>query len=251
MNTRIKRIIRRVVIMGSLLFNVCFVFLSCWICFETNITDEILVKLGLQKEIEIPYDNKSEFLVAEAWANSLSKLNIDADVVFYGNSITFDSNFHQSFPNLIICNMGCKGDDLDDLINRSFLISSVHPKMIFIMGGINKLSQLSLDCFEKKYELMVDTIKKQNPQARVILQSLLPVNVNLKYGKQYSDCIDRIRNANSIIKEIAISSGVEYIDLYSVYNERNTLPLKYTEDGLHLKNEAYSRWANCISRYLD
>lgn len=250
MRTSKNKFVKRYLIYVSFLLNILFVALFCYLFFKKNIINEILIMLEYKKSIEIPYKNKPEYLVAEAWANSLSKLDIEADVVFYGNSITFDSDFQLLFPKTRICNMGCKGDDLDDLINRSFIISCVKPKKIFVLGGINKFSQISLEEFKHKYKLMVETITKQNPTAQIYLQGMLPVNINLLYGKQYIDCIDKIKAGNDIIKDIATSSGVVYIDLYSLFQDDDSLPLKYTEDGLHINKEAYYIWANFIEKYL-
>lgn len=234
----------------SFFLNVFFVFLIFCIGLKTDLIDQFLIKIGSKKKVEIPFEYKSEYHLIESWANSLSKMDVNADVVFYGNSITYESDFQKYFPDIVICNMGCKGDDLDDLINRSFLISSVHPKKIFILGGINDFSQISLDTFKEKYHYLVNTIKQRNPNSQIFLQSLLPVNVNLLYGRQYINCISKIKCGNDIIKEIATTSGLYYIDLYSRYQENDSLPYRFTNDGLHLKQSAYSVWANCIANYL-
>ena len=250
MRTNIIELVKKYLIYVSFLLNVLFVALFCWSCIKTNVINEILVQLGFKKSMDIPYKNKPEYLLAEAWANSLSKLGVEADAVFYGNSITYDSDFQSLFPNMKICNMGCKGDDLDDLINRSFVISCVKPKKIFVLGGINTFSQISLEEFKFKYQLMVEKIKKQNPTAQIYLQGMLPVNVNMLYGKQYMNSKDKIKVGNDIIKGIATSSGMVYIDLYSLFQEKDSLPLNYTDDGLHLNKEAYYIWANYIEKYL-
>lgn len=241
---------KKCVIYGVCLLNVLFITLSLCLFYKADLMNEIPIMVKYKSRLNIPYERKQEFLLADAWANSLSKLHIQADVVFYGNSITYDSDFQILFPKMKIFNMGCKGDDLNDLFNRSFVIRCVQPKKIFILGGINKLPQISLEDFKDKYQMMVDTIRKMNPTAQIYLQGMLPVNVNLLYGKQYVDCIDKIKAGNEIINDIATSSGLVYIDLYSLFQEDNSLPLKYTEDGLHINKEAYYMWAKYIERYL-
>jgi lysophospholipase L1-like esterase len=221
-----------------LLAIICYVFIT-----EQNISWQ-------KGKIQTKFEHGSSYLNIEAWANTLSKLEINADAVFYGNSITFESRFHEFFPDKVICNMGCNGDDLDDLANRSFLIKSVCPKKIFILGGINSLNKITLEQFKQKYQVLVDTIKYQNPKSELYLQSLLPVNTNLIYGKQYLHCIDKIKQANSLIKSIAKKSGCTFIDLYSKYQEHDSLPEKFTEDGLHIIPTAYSIWADHIYKYL-
>lgn len=219
-------------------------------CIKTDFGKRCLIKVGIVKRDTIPFSWHPEFPRIEGWANSLTKMKIKVDAVFYGNSITFQSNFQDSFPQAKICNLGCNFDDLDDLINRSFLIKSVQPDMIFILGGINKFYNTSLDVFQKKYELLIDTIICQNPQAQIYLQSMLPVNSSLRYGKRYSHCANKIKDANLIIKRISDTRGCTFIDLYSLYSESDSLPSEYTEDGLHLKPEAYTLWSAKISPYF-
>lgn len=59
------------------------------------------------------------------------------DVVFYGNSITCGSSFQDYFPEVSICNLGYPGDNLDGLTSRSYMIATVKPEKVFVMGGIN------------------------------------------------------------------------------------------------------------------
>lgn len=239
------------VLYWSIALNVIVVIMLLYVsCIKTDFGKRFLIKIGIIENSSISFSNRPEFSRIEGWANSLMKMDIKADAVFYGNSITFQSDFQKSFPQAKICNLGCSFDDLDDLINRSFITKSVQPDMIFILGGINKLYDITLDVFEQKYETLVDTIIYQNPQANIYLQSMLPVNPTLRYGKRYIHCINKIKDANQIIKRISNTKGCTYIDLYSLYSENDSLPSKYTEDGLHLKPEAYTLWSEKIAPYF-
>ncbi len=235
----------------SIALNIIAITMLIYIsCIKTDFGKRCLIKIGVLEKNTIPFSWRPDFPEIEGWANSLTKMEIKADAVFYGNSITYQSDFQNCFPQAKICNLGCNFDDLDDLINRSFLTRCVQPNMIFILGGINKLYDISLDLFQQKYELLVDTIMRQNPQARIFLQSMLPVNPSLRYGKRYRHCTNKIKDANIIIKRISTIKGCTFVDLYSLYSENDSLPNKYTEDGLHLRPEAYTLWSEKISPYF-
>lgn len=227
-----------------------FIVLLYISCVKTDLCYRALSKMGI---IEYNITNNRhliEIRCLEGWANSLSKQNIIADVAFYGNSITYESDFQKIFPQINIINFGCNRDDLDDLIHRSFLIKSVHPHKIFLLGGINSVINVPLEEFKHKYIALVDTIRKDNPYAQLYLQSLLPVNVEMEIGSRYRDCQNKIKEANAIIKNIALSKGCHFVDLYTVYQIDDLMPRKYTRDGLHLIPEAYSIWAKTIYPYL-
>ncbi len=236
----------------SILINiVAFLLLSYICCVKTDLCKRVLSNVGL-----VCYDSnivrhQIEYRCLEGWSNCISKQKVKIDIVFYGNSITYESNFQQYFSKLNICNLGCNRDDLDDLIHRAFIIKNIQPRKIFILGGINRLMDISLEEFKLKYTALVDTIRMHNPSAQLYLQSMLPVNVDLEIGARYYGCVNKIKKANVIIKEISNCKSCTYVDLYSAYQNKDTLPRKYTRDGLHLNLEAYSIWAQIIKPYVE
>ena len=68
---------------------------------------KVLVKLGLKE----PVVKTNHALLA--WENCLEKLDYDADVVFFGDSITYQSDFQH--PGLKIVNLGYSGDTLSGI----------------------------------------------------------------------------------------------------------------------------------------
>ena len=67
------------------------------------------------------------------------------DALFFGDSITADSNFETFFPDLRIVNLGVYGDTLEDLLARVPSVRALRPARIFLLGGINCLRE---DSFE-------------------------------------------------------------------------------------------------------
>ena len=231
----------------SLLFNLLVGYV---VVEKTDIVEKVLYKLGYGENPAMVFKRKVEFRCIQGWANTLNKLNLEADVVFFGNSLTYESDFGKYYPDLKIVNLGCNLDMLDDLINRSYMIKSVHPKKIFVLGGINNFQNTPLETFMEKYETMVDSIMIYNPDADVYLQSLLPVNPSMGVGEIYIDCVKKIMDANKIIEMISKTKNCTYIDLFSAYQVNETLPPNNTRDGLHLYPESYERWARIIEPYI-
>ena len=220
------------------------------IAVKTDICYKMFAKIGLIEYNSAGTRHQIEYRCLEGWANCIKKYNNDMDVVFYGNSITYESDFHKFFPDIKICNLGCNRDDLDDLIHRSFIIKNVHPHKIFVLGGINSIIDIPLEKFDERCNALVDTIMNQNPTSQLYLQSLLPVNVEMEIGSRYVDCQEKIKEANIIMRNISKVKGCIFVDLYSAYQVNDSMPRKYTRDGLHLYPEAYSIWARVISPYM-
>lgn len=181
----------------------------------------------------------------QSWMNCIMKLGIQSDVVFYGDSHTRWSDFRQYFPNVSICNLGLSGDNMNGFIRRVEMIQKVLPKKIFFMGGVNDISGLSLEEYRHKYDTLFRTLSDSLPEAKLYVQSLLPLNPCVY--KKYSDN-NKVKKVNEIQKELAAKYGLTYIDLYYIYAKDDILPMESSSDGIHLKD--YKKWAEAIRPYV-
>ena len=233
----------------SLLANALLLTLGVYVgCFKTTFVTRQLQNWGLQEKDETLI---ADFWCIRGWTNTLVKLNLEVDAVFFGNSITSGCNFEKDFPELAICNLGYPGDYISGMLRRVDQIKAVHPKNVFVMAGINGLCSMSEHEFANKYSLLVDSIKKVVPDANLYLQSMLPVNPTMSAGKQYMGKTEKIRIGNETIQMIARKKGCVYIDLFSLYAKDGIMPPELTRDGVHLYPDSYDRWADEIRKYLE
>lgn len=233
----------------SVLGNVVLLMLVVYIgYFKTNYINLKLQKIGL---VEFDEKLRGDYWCIQGWTNTLEKLNIDVDVVFFGNSITRGSNFDKYFKDVSICNLGYPGDDTYGMTLRVKQIKAVNPEKVFVMAGINGLAHQSKEIFTIRYVALVDSIKETVPNAHIFIQSILPVNTQMDMGKNFKGKEQRIQEYNEIVKSIAKEKECTYIDLYSLYAVDGILPKQLTKDGIHLKPEAYERWANAIRQYIE
>ena len=181
------------------------------------------------------------------WTNTLQKMNLTCDAVFFGSSSTRGSDFQQTFPDLSIVNLGLAGDNLLGMLYRIDMVMAVHPKKVFIMAGTNDLFHSSIEQFSDRYETLLASLRDSLPLAEVYLESLLPINHELK---PQAPSHDQLSRANEAIRQIAKKHGCTFIDLYEHYVQEGELPKDLTRDGIHLKPEAYGIWAETIKNYL-
>ena len=182
-----------------------------------------------------------------AWEKCVEKIQYDADVAFFGNSITAGSNFHEHFPDVKIIEFGYPGDKVNGMTRRVSILETVSPEKVFVMGGINDLHRSSPETIQKRYDILLKSIMEKLPQTKIYVQSILPVNK--KKEKSYATN-DVIKETNLLIEDICKKYNCTYIDLYSIYIENGVLPDSVTNDGVHLKKEAYSRWAEAIRHHI-
>ena len=239
----LKKLLLGISLIGNVLLLVAIIFIGC---VKTNYINSKLERLGIMK---IDPVKRGNYWSIKGWTNTLEKLHLDMDVVFFGNSITWGSCFEEYFPNVKICNLGYPGDNTDGMLLRINQIKAVNPEKVFIMAGINGLHIQTEKVFTEKYATMVDSIKLAVPTAKIYLQSILPVNPSMKAGKVFSK--EKIARCNELVQKIAEQKGCVYIDLYKLYAVDGIMPKELTPDGVHLYPEAYDRWAEEIRKYVE
>lgn len=199
---------------------------------------KLLVKLGIKKK------RVTMNWTAFSWESCLKKMHCEADVVFFGDSIIRGGDFHEQFPEYAIVNLGASGDTLAGMIGRVSTIQALSPKKIFLMGGINGLTNRNIACSASQYEDLIKEIENKIPDAELYILSTLPVTAE----KARRLCTNAtIKRFNKEIEEIADRHGHTYIDLYSLYLCDGQLDPELSVDGLHLKPEGYEKWYQTIA----
>ena len=72
---------------------------------------------------------------------------------------------------------------------------------------------------------------------------MLPVN-NIQYTISCNNY--QIISFNYVIEKLSRKYNIEYIDLFSIYQKDMHLPPEITEDGIHLKADAYESWYKAL-----
>ena len=202
---------------------------------------KLLVKLGLRKQkVSINW-------TAFSWESCLRKMGCRADVVFLGDSLVRGGDFHEQFQGVKIVNLGSSGDTLSGMIGRISAVQALSPRKVFLMGGINGLTDRNVACCLSVYEDLVLELGKALPAARLYIHSLLPLSA-AKAGKICKNTT--IQAFNTGLREIAERYGHSYIDLHPKYLYKGTMTPEKTTDGIHLKPEAYEVWYEAIRPYI-
>lgn len=181
----------------------------------------------------------------QAWTNSLRQMNSKADIVFFGDSMTYYGDFASVFPDKVVCNLGLRGDTIQGMIDRVEQVRLLQPKQVFLMAGINDVAHVSADEFEVLYNRLLDAISQALPEATIIVQTMLPVN-----NKDFSISCDntQIDSCNIRIKKIAMERKLDFLDIHALYIENGQLPLMITWDGLHIVKESYLKWIALLKK---
>ena len=222
---------------------ICILSLSCnaLLINRGGYVDKVLVKVGL-KEYEAPTD-----WTLESWRSSLKAMDVDADVVFFGDSITRGGAWSDAFQDVNIVNLGISGDSIRGMENRVDMIASVRPEKVFILGGINSLTDHNSKEILKQYKNMLEKVHEAVPDAEIYVQSILPISV-----EKEKECADNtvIDAFNTELEKLAAEAGATYINIHDLYELDGSMNPELTKDGVHLKPEAYDLWYKAIEGYV-
>lgn len=182
----------------------------------------------------------------QAWTNSLKQMNSKADIVFFGDSLTYYGDFSSVYPDKVVCNLGLRGDTIQGMIGRIEQVRVLAPKKVFLMAGINDVSCCSYSGFSQLYEKLIISLLSIISDCELFIQGLLPVN-DVDYSISCNN--NQITSCNAIISHIADRMNLKFLDLFSPYAINGILPKTITKDGLHLNLEAYDKWYNLVKAY--
>lgn len=169
-----------------------------------------------------------------------------ADVVMLGNSITFGVNWNELLGRATIVNRGIGGDNTVGMLHRLQYVYNLHPKLCFIMTGVNDIyADASVDVIYKNYVAIIDSIRSK--KIIPIIQSTLFVNPKWKRADEKNLLIAEL---DSLLKEYAQKNDIRFIDLNAILSDKGILKEEYTTDGVHLTALAYSKWREFLEPIL-
>jgi len=218
----------KILIRLSVLLNICFIVFFIW---------KIIDRKIVEKEHICRYNNKME--------EYYDSLSIDSnDIVLVGNSLTRRFPF-EILTNTHIINRGIDGNTCQQVLGRITSINMKHPKRILLEIGINDLlrDKVSVDSLFTSYKELAFKIRRETPQTKLCIQSLLPV-------AKESDVNSKITKINQRLLIFCQNNNIEYIDLFPLFLKSGRMNSALSYDGLHLNIQGYKVWKSKINNYL-
>ena len=180
------------------------------------------------------------------------KLKLDGmnnkKILLVGDSITASFNTRELLPEFNIINKGLSGNKSAHLLrrlNRDLVAST--PELIFILIGTNDIAQGFTDKeILNNIRGILDICSENIHIKDIFIASVLPTRNNEPRPNE------RIRELNKKIQIIAEELKVNYLDLYSLFVDgTGQLFSDLTNDGLHLNEKAYLKWADFLRKLLN
>ena len=178
----------------------------------------------------------------------MSIMNNEKTIILIGDSITEGFNVRQMVKKRNILNYGVSGDSTVECLER---ISArwFDPPVgcVYLCIGTNDLVRDRTDQeILANIRMIVQRIRKYSPDTMVRMTSLFPTRDNPPRPNE------RIRTFNKGLEQLSVELNTGYVDIHHHFaDEHGDLQKEFTEDGLHLTDAAYRRWAEILLTELD
>lgn len=178
------------------------------------------------------------------------------NIVFLGDSIREIYPINDIFGDLPIVKSGVSGYTTDDILERmDSMVYQYNPTKVFILIGTNDYREdPSLETNNKIFnniKKIISNIKRNRKKAEIYLESVYPVNRQMKSGAAEERNNTTIIKLNDQLKDYCNSHNVTYINTHDeLLDNEGNFAEKYTYDGLHPNSLGYARISNLLLKYI-
>jgi lysophospholipase L1-like esterase len=163
-------------------------------------------------------------------------------ILFLGDSLTFGFRpVRSGFTNAL--NRAIEGDTTLGILSRlDDNVANLELDCVFLMIGYNDLKFRNNERILKNLDEIVGRLRTD----RIVVQSVLPIDPRRRWFNK------RIVSLNAMIwAQYRNSNRVKLLDLYPQFKDPKRLGIQQilTCDGVHLTEEGYRRWADCLQKY--
>lgn len=195
--------------------------------------------------------------LADRWKSEMAAFDKENEMhpprtgglVFCGSSTIRLWKLKKSFPELAPLNRGFGGSRFDDLVvHAERILKPLQPAVLVVYSGDNDIAaNQTTDEVCKNFEAFHAWVRKELPRTKVIVLGIKP---SIKRWAM----IESIRETNGRIAQLCGKDPLStFIDTETVMLGGDGQPIRdlYVEDGLHMSQAGYDRWAALLSPYLD
>lgn len=187
--------------------------------------------------------------------------HLDANPWFpgkYCGRAIWDESFGGAVPAHTALNLGVSGDRIEHVLHRLLPAArggegwldrpDLQPDTIFVMLGINNSFDSETPATASIYKgvlAVVAQIRERKPEARIVIQSLLPTDDDTKNRDLVLPVNDRLRVFAANAKDI------DYLDLYPAFvDEHGAQRRNLFNDSLHPSRDGYRVWRDRLITFL-
>lgn len=125
-------------------------------------------------------------------------------------------------------------------------VASQDCDKVYIMLGINELGWTKTKTYHDQYAKLIDRVREDHPEAKIVLQSIPPVSAKQEAKKTYVNNA-RIAEYNEVIKALAEEKECYFLDVAACLTGGDgLLPKDWNFDGIHLNPAGCRVWLDYL-----
>ena len=196
--------------------------------------------------------------LSQVWAQSL--LHTDAKVAFYGDSRVIGADWNAAYPDSKVVNLGVGGDRISNLLTRMPQIRNLTEngqlECVFLAIGGNDCMSGSYDStvFRTEYDRLLAELEELGLTVYVNTVAGITDEGSAVSSKTAKTVNGRMKEANTIIKELAQSHSMTVIDMAMaelMNTEDGKLKSAYASpDGVHFSAAGNQLWFDTLRPYV-
>lgn len=173
-------------------------------------------------------------------------------IIFLGDSISDGAEWKELLPKQNVLNRGISGDTSKGVLMRIDEVLRHNPKKVFLLVGTNDITRgVTGDEVIKNIQEIATIFQQRSPKTTLYVQGILPVNDTYQNFPKHVKNSALIHSMNAQLKQAAPTFKYTYLDLPAIFvDEQGKMSVKYSNDGLHLLGESYTKWVEFIKPYL-
>lgn len=149
-----------------------------------------------------------------------------------------------SFPDLNVQNVRTKNGFTDAGLTLSQALKDNAYGKIYLMLGLNESVWMDEDTFYSEYAGLIDDLRALAPQARIYIQTLIPVTSYRSAAQSPGNAL--LARRNYLLSQLAREKQVCLVDTAAPFTQPGGLSTELSTDGLFLTEQGYEIWLSYL-----
>lgn len=123
---------------------------------------------------------------------------------------------------------------------------------VYVSLGVNELGGTSAEEFSEAYAQLIDKIRELQPNARLYIQSIIPVNTAKCKANDQRPYVtnENIARFNAVLAQLAQDKKVPLVNVSeALIDEDGEVFSDLSADGVHFKKEGYKIWLDYLANH--
>jgi lysophospholipase L1-like esterase len=171
-------------------------------------------------------------------------------IIFLGNSITEIGPWAKLTGDTTVVNRGIGGDITYGVLKRLDDVIARQPSKVFLLIGINDIGKDIPDTvIADNIRKIVATIVQGSANTKIYVQSILPLNPDVKNFPQHYNKEEHVLKVNAMLPGMLASLKCTFVNIFPLLlDDKQRLDAQYTLDGLHVNQKGYVIWVDYLKK---